>query len=252
MAPRQCPLSAFEIPKYQEKIPSYGKRKKYYCIKSDEDPSGEEQKFIEVNFGCYRNNVLLTESFKNVTSKEILLTDKLDIQSFINEISSLFDDEKPIFPIDICATYTSKSYNTEHDVFSSNLQIVVGNSPLDLIYFWNRHMYTQGHNGRETIWIPPELLQNEDSSKKIGKWINANYYGGNNGASAAYVVSFSEDNLERYTQQLKQGFPSFGIRTRKMSIDSIPPINVYPVDNVTETANEIRDHRIAVFLKLKK
>lgn len=245
LAPRQCPVSAFEIPKYQEKIPSYGKRKKYYCIKSDEDPSGEEQKFVEVNFGCYRNNVFLTESFKNVTSKEILLTDKLDVQSFINEISLQYD-EKPIFPLDICAMYASKPYNTEHDVFSSNLQIIVGNSPLDLIYFWNRHMYTQGHNGRDTIWIPPELLQNEDSSKKIGKWINANYYGGNNGAAAAYVVSFSEDNLERYTQQLKQSFPSFGIRTRKMSIDSIPPLNMYPVDTVTETANGIKDHLTSI------
>jgi hypothetical protein len=99
-------------------------------------------------------------------------------------------------------------------------------------------MYTQGHNGRDTVWIPPELLDDEGSSEKIVKWINSNYYGGNNGARSGYVVSFSIDNLEKYTEKLRRSFPSFGIGTKKMSIKSIPVLRVSP----TENSNEISDH----------
>lgn len=240
LAPRQCPVGTFEISRYQENNPSYGKKKKYYCIKSNQDASQIDQKFIEVNFGCYRDHVIINESFNSVTSKEILILNELDVQSFISNIFPQYD-EKPVFPIDICETYTSKPYQPEYDHFSSSLQIIIGNSPLDLIYFWNRHMYTQGHNGRDTVWLPLELLQDEDSSGKIGKWINASYYGGNNGAGSAYVVSFSVDNLEESAQKLKRSFPSFGIRTKKITYESIPSLKVYP----RESTNEISDFLIS-------
>ena len=170
LAPRQCPVSIFEIPRYQEKNLFNGKSNKYYCIKHNGDKRNEKHKFIEVNFGCYTPVLKVTESFKNINSKEILLSDEFDIKSFITEISC-HHDENFVFPIDICGIYAPKHYNTAH--VSSALQIIIGNSPLDLIYFWNRHIYTNGQNGRDTIWIPPELLDDEETTDAIGKWISS-------------------------------------------------------------------------------
>lgn len=238
LAPRHCPISVLEIPRYQEQTPSYGKQERYYCIKSTEKSPQEEQQFIEVNFGYYEDINIVNESFKHVSSKNVLFSHELNIEDFINKISSNYE-EKPVFPIDICETYTSKTYRPEPDHFSSSLQIIIGDSPLELIYFWNRHMYSQGDNGKDTVWFPSKFFQNKDSYEKIGKWINSNYYGRNSGNNSAYVISFSEDNLEQYSNKLKKHFPSLAIRTKKMSYDTIPNLQTYPKENTNEISESL-------------
>lgn len=246
LAPRQCPVGALEIPKFQERNSSYGKRKKYYCIKSNRKDGSEKHRFIEVNFGCYDDIVLVSDSFKNINSKEILLASESDPLKLIDEISSLYD-EKAIFPMDICEVYSSKPYKAEYDSFSSSLQIIVGNSPLDLIYFWNRYLYTEGHNGRDTVWIPPEILADEESADKIGKWISSSYYGGGNGSNLAHIVSFSADNLDIYAKKLQKNFHSIDIKTKKMFAECPPSILSIPDYGATENLNGLSDHLTSMY-----
>jgi hypothetical protein len=242
----KCPVSAIGIPKFQNHIFSGGRSKRYYLISQNKTLSETHTDFVKLNFGHYDETIFILDPFKSTNHSKFNLNINTSLVSFIQEISSV-RNEMPVFPIDICGMYSSNPFKAEHNHFSASLQIILGNSPLDLIYFWNRHLYTEGRNGRETVWIPPELLNSSNElSKAIGEWIQSSYYVAGSGSNTAYLVSFSIDNLDTAAKIIKKNLPLLCVKTQKMLAGAPPTISVYSNNDETNHIDGLKEHLISL------
>lgn len=139
-----------------------------FDVENCEDPVLKE--FIERNFGStdlrdVHNLSLRKYPFK----KEFKITNKT---SFINAISS-FNDFKPyVFPIQLSTIgdFINDDRTKDNEV---NFYVFVGDSPHELIDFWNNPFYLQSwtRNRIRQLWIPTQIAEDPELTEALRRLI---------------------------------------------------------------------------------
>jgi len=186
----------------------------FFYIKESNDKSVTSS-FVLRNFGTFPGTINYTEDalFRDIPYK---LIEKFD-EKPAKVLETIFNEAKLYprritVPADFCGLYASRKYVPVFDPFMSGFHIVVGDSPLDALYMWNRGLISSQNNGRNTFWIPKDHCLDDDLLTYVAKWINENYWGDQT-ERGGKVISYSIDegvvqdvakkisNLARYYYQ---------------------------------------------------
>jgi len=126
--------------------------------------------FIQRNFGTLDLLEGINQPLRTYQKRvELKITDK---QSFIEAISSFNDFKTYVFPIQLCSIGDSVSQDREIDD-KNNFYLFVGDSPLDLIDFWNNPINLQ-HWTRtylRQLWIPESICNDSELEEALKKLI---------------------------------------------------------------------------------
>jgi hypothetical protein len=162
--------------------------------------------FITRNFGTLDLREISNLSLNQYPNKIILeITDK---QSFIKAITS-FNDFKPyIFPIQLCSIgdFIDDDRSIDNE---NNFYIFIGESPLDLLDFWNNPFYLMSWTRSQLrqLWIPKSMIEDPDLIEPIKKLIHgrADPYG--NGQKNVIFSSrtISQKQLDSIATELTTG-----------------------------------------------
>ncbi len=242
-------LESLEIVPYHLANPRFGREPYFYYIKEESWESSPLKTFVLRNFGTLPNVLGVSETFKNVPY-EILQADQLKAPSEILQ-RSISSKGRNVFPIDLSHLYVSRSYYLGWHDFTRGFHLVVGSSIFDAIYAWNRASVSELFNGRDTLWIPAEFLQDADLMKLLGAFIDREFWGHNND-QCGRVVSYSidEQSLGKIAKELSEAV-HFYFQPIRLAADRfpIPEANLHPrrEDRYTEQVPLMQEQGLAGF-----
>ncbi len=188
----------------------------------DECTDENIKKFIQRNFGTVDLMEMSNKILNTYENKKIFkITDK---QSFIEAISSFNDYKTYVFPIQLCSIgdYIDDDRSRDNE---NNFYIFTGDSPLELMDYWNNPFYLQSwtRTRLRQLWLPTLLAEDQELTEALKKFIQgrADPYG--NGQKDVLFISrtLSEERLTNIADRLTNG-TWLGKRT------SVKTAEVYP------------------------
>ncbi|HVZ67195.1 MAG TPA: hypothetical protein VG917_02940, partial [Patescibacteria group bacterium] len=168
----------------------------FYVLFDVEECEDENiKKFIERNFGTTDLRDISNQRIRDYAHNlRLKITDKA---SFITALMS-FNDFKPyVFPIQLSSLGDFIGDDRSHDN-ENNFYVFVGDSPMDLVDFWNNPFYLQSwtRTRLRQIWIPSVLAEDPELKEAFQKFIHgrADPYG--NGQKTAIFCTRSLTNAK--------------------------------------------------------
>jgi hypothetical protein len=153
------------------------------------------KKFIGRNFGLLEHGRMmplhLKRALESSTTKIYKITDLSSLNDALMDIGEFRN--RVIFPAQICGLPNSLR-EAEYNQDTERFVIVIGDSPDDLAYAWNRTLSMSAwlRTGMPQIWLPRELAESVVIKPGLGKFINkCTGRVGNNNQQRAHFVTFS-------------------------------------------------------------
>ncbi|MHB8156526.1 MAG: hypothetical protein ACYDEQ_03930, partial [Desulfocucumaceae bacterium] len=144
----------------------------FFYIK-DSVKNNEYEEFILHNFGILSSVVSMELAYRDVPH-EIIESNNISPEQLFDKLLNC--KGRIVVPIDLCEKYVPLNDSTKYSSFSDGFHLVVGNSPMDMIYSWNRTSKSEPYYGRTTFWLPEALCQNDNILNLLGKWIQQSYW----------------------------------------------------------------------------
>lgn len=128
------------------------------------------KQFICRNFGIYTHNFHVDSTLGKNEKKIFPITNRLGLSSAFMELSTF---ERFIYPIQLCSLPNSFQ-DVEHDRMGGIFTVVVGDSPEDIIYSWNRTLLIPSviRTGLHQVWLPTELANDAGIENALKSWLN--------------------------------------------------------------------------------
>lgn len=166
----------------------------------DESTPGIIKIFLSRNFGILKDDQMTVYAIKrclqNCNKKIYKIKDYETLNEALLDLGQY--NTRVIFPGQICAIPNSLK-SAKYDYQNDNFSIIIGDTPDELAYLWNRTMFLQNwvRTSITQIWLPISLASDERLKSGLGKFINrhAGQIGQNN-HSLVKMVSFSVDEDE--------------------------------------------------------
>lgn len=190
------------------------------------------KKFIIRNFGVLETGQSvpyhIKKSLEGCQTKTYKITDFESLNKVLLDLGEFRN--RVVFPAQICSlpnSFKDVEYNPDNEKFA----VIVGDSPSELAYLWNRTMAIPRwmRTGLTQLWLPKELVQQEILIEGLAKFINR-YTGstGNNNNHGTSLITFSlsEEEMSQimssfnskmmhprtYNKLDQFSFPNFGQR----------------------------------------
>ncbi|MDP3723551.1 MAG: hypothetical protein Q8R91_08655 [Candidatus Omnitrophota bacterium] len=197
----------------------------FYCIKDFWEDT-VQRRFVLRNFGALPNVVGIADAFRDVPHEEIELQPKQVVlgenihKLVLRRLASHEND--PVCPIDLARLYVQRVYRPKWNDFARGFHFVLGDSPLDVIYAWNRAAVSELFNGRETLWVPAEFAQDEEFLKLASEWIRRAFWGRDHD-QVGNVVSYSveDQELSRVAKVMQEAL-GFHFRIARLASHQFP------------------------------
>jgi hypothetical protein len=179
-----------------------------YIVLFDVEECEDEtiKKLIQRNFGILDLREMSNQVLSRYPNKRSFkITDK---QSFIDAISS-FNDFKPyVFPIQLCSIGDYIDDDREIDD-ENTFYIFVGDTPLDLVDWWNNLFYLQSwtRTRLRQIWLPLSIAEDPELTEALRKFIKGRSDPYGHGQKKAVFVSrkVTEQRLTTIATNLTEG-----------------------------------------------
>lgn len=161
------------------------------------------KRFIDFNFGKVMNKGSQTDLLLSKYNYEkLIITNRQQFKDIMKQVGEQYTHS--IDPIAL-SSLPGIHYQHTRKNDSFNVKIFVGDSPLDLIYFWNEKLLTPDwlSHSKTEIWLPEKLLVDDNLFDSISSWIGkiANF---NNNCNNISLVSSSikKNTLDSYAHRL--------------------------------------------------
>ena len=146
-----------------------------------------EKTFVLRNFGTLPDIISMQTTFRDIPHKvlEPNSFSPTDILKELHPHASL-----AILPIDLCRMCVPQYY-PGHDRFAQGFHLVIGDSPMDTAYAWNRIHVSNNGRSRCTFWLSRKLSHEDDLLYLVGLWIKTTFWNPyeKNGKVVSYSVN---------------------------------------------------------------
>ena len=190
----------------------------FLCLMDSNQKSAERSFFVR-NFGLLPNTVGTPRAFEGVPH-QIVEQKGLSPEGLF---SLLLEHRRPdlVFPNALGQMYAWRSFFLMDDGSNNELHIVIGDSPLDLIYSWNR-VLTGAHWQRSHVyWVSEAQAKDPTLLAKLKEWIDRTYWGSD--THSGRILSYSVDValMNEVAATLKCG-ACWHLKTQRLSADKLP------------------------------
>jgi hypothetical protein len=128
------------------------------------------KRFIEWNFGGYSLPIeAVTRALEGV---RILRYPVADAASLVAPLTELTAFRPFTYPIQLCSLPKEALPPVDHDRFEQAFHVVIGNTPADVAYFWNRPATTPqwSRTYLNQVWLPTDVATNASLTTALSSW----------------------------------------------------------------------------------
>jgi len=162
------------------------------------------KRFTEWNFGGYSPPILaVTRAMEGVRTQPYTITDAASLVTPLNELSTF---KAYTYPIQLCSLPKDSQPDVEYDRFNETFHVVIGDTPNDVAYVWNRPLAIP--QWRRTylnqVWLPLDVATNTELTSALSSWLkHAADPGGSQRGSIRFVsLSLSQERLQEVVEPL--------------------------------------------------
>ena len=179
------------------------------------------KRFTEWNFGGYSPPIqAVTRALEGVRTQTYEITDAASLVTPLTELSAF---RAFTYPIQLCSLPREALPQTEPDRFDETFHVVIGDSPSDVAYFWNRPVTTPlwSRTYLNQVWLPLDVATNSQLTTALSGWFqHAADPGGSGKGSIRFVsLSLSQAQLQEVVEPLTRE-----LRAVFRNVDSLPDI----------------------------
>lgn len=166
------------------------------------------KRFVKFNFG-HKDTTYMTES---LLSKYDVRNEKVySKKSLIKAMEPLAEWTRYIYPIDY-SRLPGVYYEVERSYDKETPILFIGDSPYDVIHYWNAALLSPEWLSRREIhaWVPEQFITDKDLRSSVKKWMEkfADNGNGNNGGIKKLTIashSINKNKLDKYARWIADG-----------------------------------------------
>jgi hypothetical protein len=169
------------------------------------------RRFTEINFGGYAPPIqAVTRALEGVPTQPYVVT---DAASFVTPFTELSSFRAFTYPIQLCSLPKEALPNVSYDRFGETFVVVIGDTPMDIAYFWNRPstipQWSRTHLTQ--VWFPREVATNAQLVPALRLWLarRADPNGSTQGRIRFVSLSLSQQQLQEVVDPLLDGVAVF-------------------------------------------
>ncbi len=160
----------------------------------DTDPKKTDpaiKQFIEWNFGGYSQPIeAVTRALEGVRAQPYSVTDAASLIAPLAELSTF---RSFTYPIQLCSVPREALPSTAPNRFDEVFHVVIGDTPADVAYFWNRpstiQQWTRTYLNQ--VWLPLSVATDPQLSDTLSSWLQRSADPGGSSKGAVRFVSLS-------------------------------------------------------------
>lgn len=162
------------------------------------------KRFTEWNFGGYSHPIYAeSRALEGVHTQPYPVTDAASLVTPLTELSTF----RPFtYPIQLCAIPKEALPPVHHDRFAETFHVVIGDTPTDVAYFWNRPATIPEWNRTylNQVWLPPAVATNPQLTSALSSWLqrSADPNGSYQGRIRFVSLSLSQERLQEVIEPL--------------------------------------------------
>ncbi len=164
-------------------------REPYFFYIKDSGKNTPNDNFILRNFGAFPSIISLNTAFRDLPYESIKSKDTSS-QECISKLLTKYGNA--VLPLDLCKMFAHLHYHPEYNIMNDGFHLVIGNNPLDIIYYWNRDIFNESIWGRNGFWLSKELSEDKDFLSLVCQWIKSAWWSWQHNKKG-YIVSYSVD-----------------------------------------------------------
>jgi len=162
------------------------------------------KRFIELNFGGYSDPVHAVErALEGVHTQPYPVTDAASLLMPLTELSTF---RAFTYPIQLCSIPKEALPPVNHDRFAETFHVVIGDTPTDLAYFWNRPATIDqwSRTYLNQVWLPLDMATNAQLTTALSSWLqrSADPNGSYQGRIRFVSLSLTQEQLQKVVEPL--------------------------------------------------
>lgn len=162
------------------------------------------KRFTEWNFGGYSHPIqAVSRALEDVRTQPYPVTDAASLVTPLTELSTF---RAFTYPIQLCSVPKEALPPVDYDWFEETFHVVIGDSPTDVAYFWNRPATTPewSRTYLNQVWLPLGVATNADLAAALSSWLqrSADPNGSSQGSIRFVSLSLSQERLEEVVEPL--------------------------------------------------
>jgi hypothetical protein len=160
--------------------------------------------FVEWNFGVYSPPVLaVRRALEGVRTQRYSVTDAASLMTPLGELSAF---KSFTYPIQLCSIPNDALPPVDYDRYAESFHVVIGDTPADVAYFWNRPASTPqwSRTYLNQVWLPIDIATNAQLATALSAWLQRLADPGGSHQSSIRFVSLSllQEQLEEVAKPL--------------------------------------------------
>lgn len=162
------------------------------------------KRFTEWNFGGYSHPVhAVARALEGVRTQPYPVTDAASLVAPLTELSTF---RAFTYPIQLCSLPKEALAQVDYDRFGETFHVVIGDTPTDVAYFWNRPVTTPqwGRTYLNQVWLPLDVATNAQLSTALSSWFQraADPNGSHRGSIRFVSLSLAQERLQEVVEPL--------------------------------------------------
>ncbi len=188
---REFDIGALEI----QQIPWYlwstrsSLREPHFFYIKDHRENTSNVNFLLRNFGTLPAIMAMDLAFKDLPHQVIDAKDKSPKECLA---WLLLRSEQAVLPISLCRVFAHIPYSLGYNNQAQGFHLVIGDSPLDIIYHWDRELISDSEWGRNGFWLSKDMGKDDVLLGQVCQWIQKTWWTCEQ-HKQGYVVSYSVD-----------------------------------------------------------
>lgn len=162
------------------------------------------KRFTEWNFGGYSPPIhAVSRALEGVRTQPYPVTDTASLVTPLTELSTF---RAFTYPIQLCSLPKEALPDVDYDIFGETFHVVIGDTPTDVAYFWNRPAtaprWSRTHLNQ--VWLPMDVATNAQLTTALSSWLqkSADPNGSHQGRIRFVSVSLSQQRLQEIVEPL--------------------------------------------------
>ena len=156
---------------------------------TDSGQAAADRAFFIRNFGTIQPTLATRTAYQSVEHE--LVTVHENTKSDVLARFLKFHGEM-ITPRDLCRLYAPRPFELAYNSFTSGFQLVIGDTVDDVAFAWNRGLTSEGHAGRDVLWLDGASARDPAFIRLAAEWIKHVFWNQQQQLRGV-VVSYSED-----------------------------------------------------------
>jgi hypothetical protein len=162
------------------------------------------RRFVEFSFGGYSHPIhAVSRALENVRTQPYPVTDAASLVTPLTELSAF---RAFTYPIQLCSVPKETLPDVEHDQFSEAFHVVIGDTPTDMAYFWNRPTTAPqwSRTYLNQVWLPIDMATDPQLTTALSSWLqrSADPNGSHQGHLRFVSLSLSHERLQEVVEPL--------------------------------------------------